>query len=59
MTKQLSRRGFIKGGLAGTVAVSVLKDRVCRNRQNHLMTFPCLITGTTASRGGPTRHAIP
>jgi len=27
MTKQLSRRGFIKGGLAGTVAVSVLKDK--------------------------------
>lgn len=27
MTKQLSRRGFIRGGLAGTVAVSVLKTR--------------------------------
>ena len=27
MTEQLSRRSFIKGGLAGTVAVSVLKDK--------------------------------
>ena len=27
MTEQLSRRGFIQGGLAGTVAVSVLKDK--------------------------------
>jgi Fe-S-cluster-containing dehydrogenase component len=27
MNKQLSRRGFIKGGLAGTVAVTVLKDK--------------------------------
>ncbi len=26
MNKQLSRRGFIKGGLAGTVAATVLKD---------------------------------
>ena len=27
MNKQLSRRGFIKGGLAGTVAVTVLKNK--------------------------------
>jgi len=27
MNKQLSRRGFIKGGLAGTVAVTVLKEK--------------------------------
>jgi Fe-S-cluster-containing dehydrogenase component len=27
MNKELSRRSFIKGGLAGTVAVSVLKDK--------------------------------
>ena len=27
MTKSVSRRSFIKGGLAGTVAVSVLKDK--------------------------------